>query len=375
MPSPQSTSVNIVADVKAVGEALTKEILKEGEPSPSRCVELVDSLMAISTKSKITISVLEETMLGKTLGKTIKSFKRHRRNADPEDADEWLKCITDAEKILLSLKEQVSAEHNENKAKKAAAAKKESLDPGLPRTVGAYLSRLQTQKKEIYKNPPVLPRNSVKIEDEYVALPKRNNETGELTFVCSEDDAIKAQLKDFRPNRTPEEILRAGSFGGTYFRPIVSAVTNVRYRPADVIGDTLQPEWINGLNKANMLTSSTYRPAVNKYKVKCGGSLGMWESSGWITDSDPYGWFQWYCRFYRGRRCDDDSRQISRWLKSAGPKGRFRSQLCNKIFAAGGMKHVMDTNVSPVIRQTLLHWGLEITEDVLRKHGKRVGKL
>jgi hypothetical protein len=101
-------------------------------------------------------------------------------------------------------------------------------------------------------------------------------------------------------------------------------------------------------------------------------SLGMWESSGWIVSTDPYGWFQWYCRFYRGRRCDDDARQISRWLKSAGPKGRFRSQLCNKIHAAG--TSFDDTSISPVIRQTLWHWGLVITPDVFAKHLKRVGR-
>ena len=97
----------------------------------------------------------------------------------------------------------------------------------------------------------------------------------------------------------------------------------------------------------------------------------MWESSGWIVDCDPYGWFQWYCRFYQGRRCSDDARQISRWCKSAGPKGRFRSQLCNKILAA--KTSCGNASISPVIRQTLLHWGLEITEIVLEKHRKRVG--
>mmetsp|Transcript_22066 Transcript_22066/g.51900 ORF Transcript_22066/g.51900 Transcript_22066/m.51900 type:complete len:124 (-) Transcript_22066:95-466(-) len=122
----------------------------------------------------------------------------------------------------------------------------------------------------------------------------------------------------------------------------------------------------------NWLTSSTYRNNINKYRVKCGGSLGMWESSGWIVDVDPYGWYQWYCRFYQGRRCSDDARQISRWLKSAGPKGRFRSQLCNKILAAAARHD--DVSISPVIRQTLLHWGLEITPEVLEKHIKRVGK-
>ena len=156
-------------------------------------------------------------------------------------------------------------------------------------------------------------------------------------------------LKDFKPNRTPEEVLRFGSFGGTYFRPITSAVTNLRYSSSKVLKDTVCDEWIQGLDYRTKLTNSTYNAAVNKYKVKCGGSLGMWESSGWISSADPYGWFQWYCRFYRGRRCEDDERQISRWLKSAGPKGRFRSQLCNKIFAAGGMKHIDD--VSQVTRR------------------------
>lgn len=201
-------------------------------------------------------------------------------------------------------------------------------------------------------------------------LPKRDKTSGELTFTGGSSD-IKAMLKDFKPNRTPEEVLRAGGFGGTYFRPIVSAVTNVRYNASDVLKDTVEPSWIEGLNKARMLTSSTYRTEVNKFGVKCGGSLGMWESSGWIADSDPYGWFQWYCRFYSGRRCSDDARQISRWLKSAGPKGRFRSQLCNKVLAA--KKRYDDISISPVIRQTLLHWGLEITPQVLEKHRKRVG--
>ena len=95
----------------------------------------------------------------------------------------------------------------------------------------------------------------------------------------------------------------------------------------------------------------------------------MWESSGWISDCDPYGWFQWYCRFYSGRRSSDDARQISRWMKSAGVKGRFRSQICNKIIAAGARAE--DARISPVIRQTLLHWGLEITEHVLEMHRKR----
>lgn len=95
-------------------------------------------------------------------------------------------------------------------------------------------------------------------------------------------------------------------------------------------------------------------------------ALGMWESSGWISDADPYGWFQWYCRFYEGRRSSDDARQIARWKGVAGPKGRFRSQLCNKIVSAKARHD--DVSISPVIRQTLWHWGLVVTEKVLQQH-------
>jgi hypothetical protein len=151
----------------------------------------------------------------------------------------------------------------------------------------------------------------------------------------------------------------------------MSAVTNIAYEAEDVLNDTLPKEWIDGI-ASSCLISAVYREHVNKFGVKCGGSLGMWESSGWIADSDPYGWFQWYCRFYQGRRCSDDARQISRWLKSAGSKGRFRSQLCNKIIAANTTCD--DNTISPVIRQTLLHWGLEISPEILADHRKRVGK-
>ena len=70
---------------------------------------------------------------------------------------------------------------------------------------------------------------------------------------------------------------------------------------------------------------------LNKYQVKSGTSLEFWESKGWIHPIDPYGWVQWYCNFFSGRRCEDDERQIKRWCNFAGPKGRFRRQLISKI--------------------------------------------
>ena len=50
-----------------------------------------------------------------------------------------------------------------------------------------------------------------------------------------------------------------------------------------------------------------------------------------MREQDPYGWVQWYCRFYKGRRIPDDERQIKRWLAFAGPKGRFKKRLINMI--------------------------------------------
>ncbi len=348
-----------------LSKALMDDIVGATEPTSERTIDILSALT--KEQQPITIEILETTKIGKVLAKVVKTCKRHKRTS--KDNSEWDDAISTAEQLIAKYKAVADAEAKTASKKQSEANAVASQQPGLPSSTSAYKTRLVTQKKEIYKDPPALPPAHIIIESKLVKEPKRNKTTGELTFVAGEDKDIAKLLKDFKPNRTPEEVMRAGSFGGTYFRPITSAVTNIHYNPTAVLKDTVQPSWIDGLNKSTMLTSSKYNTSVNKYKVKCGGSLGMWESSGWIADSDPYGWFQWYCRFYSGRRCSDDARQISRWCKSAGVKGRFRSQICNKIIAAGTTCD--DVKISPVIRQTLLHWGLEITEDVLEKHRNR----
>ena len=171
--------------------------------------------------------------------------------------------------------------------------------------------------------------------------------------------------KEFEPNKTPKEVFQEGAFGGTYFRPIYSSVTKRKYTAKQVIKE-YPKSWFSGLDIEKMVTSPTYDKNVNKYKKKCGSSLEDWEKNDWIKEEDPYGWFQWYCRYYMGRRSDDDERQIKRWLALTGPNGRFRRRLMNEIIKQN--KRYNDYTVSPVIRQVLLHWGYELTSEDLKKY-------
>ena len=173
--------------------------------------------------------------------------------------------------------------------------------------------------------------------------------------------------KQFKPNKSPKQVFTMGAFGGTYFRPIHSSVTGKDYTPSEAMRG-LPKTWFEGIDHKTKLTSSKYDKKVNKYGVKCGSTLEAWENSGWIDKQDPYGWFQWYCRYYNGRRTSDDERQIGRWLKLAGPNGRFRRTLMNKIIKKGTTYD--DASVSPVIRQVLLHWGYQLTKSDLERYRK-----
>mmetsp|Transcript_17943 Transcript_17943/g.22885 ORF Transcript_17943/g.22885 Transcript_17943/m.22885 type:complete len:279 (+) Transcript_17943:319-1155(+) len=230
---------------------------------------------------------------------------------------------------------------------------------GEVENVKQYRQRLVKAKKELYKDPPVLPPTSTtgcRVLNGKMPPPTRNKETNALIF---------KDHPEFKPNLSPKEVLQLGSFGGTYFRSIDSAVLGRRISWKEALED-IPKDWLEGLDRATQLTNQHYDKDINKYKVKCGGSLGMWESSGWISSIDPYGWFQWYCRFFQGRRSTDDARQIGRAQRVFGPTGRFRTQLMNKVMNANA--NFDDYSISPVIRQSLQHWGYELTEECLAAH-------
>ena len=147
-------------------------------------------------------------------------------------------------------------------------------------------------------------------------------------------------------------MLNRGVFGGTYF----SSLINPKEFPDD---------WFNGLDESFYL-SDYYRTEINYFKVKSGQSQKEWEEKGWIHKDDPRGWFEWYCKYYMGRRHEDDERQIKRWAAFCGPKGRFRNNIYKKIFKAG--VRIQDSNkISPRIQQSLLHWSYKVNNEDYEK--------
>jgi hypothetical protein len=98
----------------------------------------------------------------------------------------------------------------------------------------------------------------------------------------------------FRPELTPKQMLELGVFGGKY-------MTDCR--------DEFPPNWFTRAR----LCHERHDPRLNCFGVNASQSLGTWWRNGWIQPQDPRGWFQWYCRYYMGRRTADDARQVRRW--------------------------------------------------------------
>ena len=233
------------------------------------------------------------------------------------------------------------------KRKTAPKAKEDSNKK--PKTVSVFVGDILQTDEE------------VRTRDSYSAELPTRNKAGVLIF---------KDAPEFQPNMSPAQVLQAGSFGGTYFRPISSSVTGLSY---DKQWEELPQSWLEGCKiAASVARKSGYDKEINTYRVKCGGDLDMWESSGWMVREDPYGWFQWFCRFYLGRRIDDDERQIKRWKNCTGAKGRWKNNLIGKVVKAECAYDNM--GISPVIRQTLQHWGYRLNKADFEARKKIINK-
>lgn len=133
----------------------------------------------------------------------------------------------------------------------------------------------------------------------------------------------------FRPQLTPKQLLALGVFGGKY-------MTDCR--------DEFPLDWF----KHAKLCPEQHDPELNYFKVNASRTLAEWQDKGWIFPGDPRGWFQWYCRYYAGRRCVDDLRQIGRWRAVR----RHVAQL-KKNCRRG------DLSCRRKQRQALLHWAYD----------------
>jgi len=134
---------------------------------------------------------------------------------------------------------------------------------------------------------------------------------------------------EFQPELTPKQMLGLGVFGGKYM--------------TDCTGE-FPDSWF----KNAKLCEQRHDPSLNYFGVNASKPLSYWRDKGWIHPDDPRGWFQWYCRYYMGRRSDDDARQIKRWKNMR----RHRSQVVKNC-------EPFDHSCRPKQRQALLHWAYD----------------
>ena len=142
----------------------------------------------------------------------------------------------------------------------------------------------------------------------------------------------------FKPQLTPKEMLELGVFGGVYMRDCKKEFPKEWFKDAK-----FAPE---GSDKH--ITESKHIASLNFFGVNASQPLSVWLAKGWIHPDDPRGWFQWYCRYYMGRRHPDDARQIKRWKAMV----RHVAQIRNNC-------RVGDYSCHTKQRQALLHWAYD----------------
>lgn len=134
----------------------------------------------------------------------------------------------------------------------------------------------------------------------------------------------------FKPDLTPKEMLKMGVFGGKY-------MTDCK--------DEFPEDWF----KRAKFSPQEKDVSLNYFEVDASKPLSYWKKKGWIDKRDPRGWFQWYCRYFMGRRLkNEDNRQIKRWKGMKRHVGALQKN-CKKG----------DLECRPKQRQALLHWAYD----------------
>lgn len=137
--------------------------------------------------------------------------------------------------------------------------------------------------------------------------------------------------KDFRPELTPKQMLALGIFEGIYMRDCTKEF------PKD---------WFA---RAKFAKGKDKEPELNFFRVHASQPLSVWRKKGWIHPEDPRGWFQWYCRYFMGRRIpEEDKKQISRWKSIQRHISQIKKN-CKKG----------DFSCRPKQRQAVLHWAYD----------------
>jgi hypothetical protein len=144
------------------------------------------------------------------------------------------------------------------------------------------------------------------------------------------EPAGKAFAPEFTPELTPREMLELGVFGGKYMTDCT---------------DEFPKSWFVHAR----LAPGRRDPSLNYFGVDASQPLSVWRAKGWIHPDDPRGWFQWYCRYYSGRRmAEEDARQIGRWRAMRRHVQQIRRHC-----------HPGDLFCRPRQRQALLHWAYD----------------
>jgi hypothetical protein len=133
----------------------------------------------------------------------------------------------------------------------------------------------------------------------------------------------------FKPELTPKQLLALGIFGGKY-------MTDCR------------GEFPAGWFARAKFSDDRPRASLNHFGVTASQPLELWRKKGWIHPDDPRGWFQWYCRYYSGRRHPDDTRQIKRWRAVRRHVAQLKKHCPRR-----------DLTCRRRQRQALLHWAYD----------------